>query len=46
MRTLVIDGWAVRVASSLAVLTLAAALCLALGTQQFRKQTGERVQRR
>jgi ABC-2 type transport system permease protein len=46
MRTLVIDGWAFRVAGSLAVLTLAAAICLAAGTQQFRKQTGERVQRR
>jgi ABC-2 type transport system permease protein len=45
MRTLVIDGWALRVAGSLGVLTLAAAICLAAGTQQFRKQTGERVQR-
>jgi ABC-2 type transport system permease protein len=45
MRTLVIDGWALRVAWSLAALTLAAVICLAAGTQQFRKQTGERVQR-
>ncbi|MDQ3784648.1 MAG: ABC transporter permease [Actinomycetota bacterium] len=43
MRTLVLDGWAPRVASSLAVLTLAGVICLALGTWQFRKQTGERV---
>jgi ABC-2 type transport system permease protein len=44
MRTLVIHGWAVSVAWSLAVLAIAAALCLAAGVQQFRKQTGERVQ--
>jgi ABC-2 type transport system permease protein len=44
MRTLVIDGWAPRIASSLVVLTLVAAFCLASGTQQFRKRTGERVQ--
>jgi hypothetical protein len=40
----VIDGWAPRIASSLVVLTLVAAFCLAIGTQQFRKRTGERVQ--
>jgi ABC-2 type transport system permease protein len=44
MRTLVIHGWAASVAWSLAVLAIAAALCLAAGVQQFRKQTGERVQ--
>jgi ABC-2 type transport system permease protein len=44
MRTLVIDGWAPRIAWSLVVLTLVAAFCLAIGTQQFRKRTGERVQ--
>ena len=44
MRTLVIDGWAASIFWSLAVLALAAALCLAAGVQQFRKQTGERVQ--
>jgi ABC-2 type transport system permease protein len=44
MRTLVIEGWNARVLSSLAVLTLAGAICLALGTWQFRRQTGERVQ--
>ena len=43
MRTLVLDGWEPRVAASLAVLALAGAVCLALGTWQFRKQTGERV---
>jgi ABC-2 type transport system permease protein len=44
MRTLVIDGWEPGVGTSLAVLALVAAVCLAAGTQQFRKQTGERVQ--
>ncbi len=43
MRTLLLDGWELRVAASLAVLALAGAVCLALGTWQFRKQTGERV---
>jgi ABC-2 type transport system permease protein len=44
MRTLVIRGWAGGIAWSLAVLALVAVLCLALGVQQFRRQTGERVQ--
>jgi ABC-2 type transport system permease protein len=45
MRTLVVDGWdAGAVGSSLAVLALVAVACLALGTQQFRRRTGERVQ--
>jgi ABC-2 type transport system permease protein len=44
MRTLVIRGWAVGILWSLVVLALAAALCLAAGVQQFRRQTGERVQ--
>jgi ABC-2 type transport system permease protein len=44
MRTLVIRGWAAGVAWSLAVLAFAAAVCLAAGVQQFRRQTGERVQ--
>ncbi len=43
MRTLVLNGWEPRVAASLAVLLFAGAICLALGTWQFRKQTGERV---
>lgn len=44
MRTLVIRGWTASIVWSLAVLALAAALCLAAGVQQFRRQTGERVQ--
>jgi ABC-2 type transport system permease protein len=44
MRTLVIDGWAASIAWSLVVLALVAAVCLAAGVQQFRRQTGERVQ--
>jgi ABC-2 type transport system permease protein len=44
MRTLVIRGWAASIVWSLAVLALVAALCLAAGVQQFRSQTGERVQ--
>lgn len=43
MRTLVLDGWEFQVASSLAVLSCAGGICLAMGTWQFRKQTGERV---
>jgi ABC-2 type transport system permease protein len=43
MRTLVVDGFRPGVWWSLAVLALVAALCLAAGTQQFRRQTGERV---
>jgi ABC-2 type transport system permease protein len=44
MRTLVIGGWAASILWSLVVLALAAAVCLAAGVQQFRRQTGERVQ--
>lgn len=44
MRTLVVRGWSASIAWSLAVLAVAAALCLAAGVQQFRRQTGERVQ--
>jgi ABC-2 type transport system permease protein len=43
MRTLVVDGFRPGVWWSLAVLALVAALCLAAGTRQFRRQTGERV---
>jgi ABC-2 type transport system permease protein len=43
MRTLVLEGWELRVASLLALLTLAGAICLALATRQFRKQTGDRA---
>lgn len=44
MRTLVLDGWELRVASLLVVLALVGTVCLALGTWQFRKQTGDRAQ--
>jgi ABC-2 type transport system permease protein len=44
MRTLVIVGWEPVIATSLAVLALAGAVCLAIGTREFNKQTGERVQ--
>ena len=43
IRTLVLVGWHLRIATSLAVLGLAGAVCLALGTWQFRKQTGGRA---
>jgi ABC-2 type transport system permease protein len=43
MRLLVIDGWEAGVAGSLAVLAVAAVACLGIGTQQFARQTGERV---
>ena len=43
MRVLVLDGWRAAVAASLAVLTASAAVCLWVGTQQFRRHTGERV---
>jgi ABC-2 type transport system permease protein len=44
MRTLVVDGWDAGVGWSLVVLALVAVACLAAGTRQFRKRTGERVQ--
>ncbi|MDQ3660784.1 MAG: ABC transporter permease [Actinomycetota bacterium] len=43
MRTLVIEGWSGRVLSSLGVLAIAAGICLAVGTREFRRQTGDRV---
>src|SRR5680860_857783 len=43
MRILVIDGWSGRIVSSLGILTVAAGLCLAVGTREFRRQTGDRV---
>jgi ABC-2 type transport system permease protein len=43
MRTLVLEGWEPRILLSLAALTVAGGLCLALGTWQFRKQTGDRT---
>jgi len=43
MRILVIEGWSPRVLSSLGVLVIAAGVCLAVGTREFRRQTGDRV---
>jgi len=43
MRILVIQGWSTRVLSSLGILTIAAGICLAVGTREFRRQTGDRV---
>lgn len=43
MRALVLDGWEPGVLTSLGVLALVGAGCLALGTWQFRKQTGDRA---
>ncbi len=43
MRILVIEGWSSRVLSSLGILTIAAGICLAVGTREFRRQTGDRV---
>jgi ABC-2 type transport system permease protein len=46
MRILVLDGWRVGVATSLGVLILFAAACLAVGTYEFRRHTGQRVDER
>ena len=43
MRVLVIEGWSLRVLSSLGVLSIAAVVCLGLGTREFQRQTGDRV---
>jgi ABC-2 type transport system permease protein len=43
MRTLALEGWEPRIVLSISVLTVAGGLCLALGTWQFRKQTGDRA---
>jgi ABC-2 type transport system permease protein len=43
MRLLVLDGWSSHVASSVGVLALVAAGCLAIGTYEFRRHTGQRV---
>jgi ABC-2 type transport system permease protein len=43
MRVLVIEGWSIRVLSSLGVLSIAAAICLGVGTREFHRQTGDRV---
>jgi ABC-2 type transport system permease protein len=42
MRTLVLEGWAIEVASSLGVLTLFALGSLAIATYEFVRHTGER----
>jgi ABC-2 type transport system permease protein len=43
MRVLTLDGWRTEVASSLGVLALFATIFLALGTHEFRRHTGQRV---
>lgn len=43
MRILVLDGWRAGVASALGVLGLFAAACLAVGTYEFRRHTGQRL---
>ena len=43
MRILVIEGWSGRIVSSLGILAVAAGICLAVGTREFRRQTGDRV---
>lgn len=43
MRILVLDGWSGGIASPLVILALCSAACLAIGTDQFRRQTGERI---
>jgi ABC-2 type transport system permease protein len=43
IRTLVIDGWEAKILASIGVLAFVALVCLAVGTDQFRRQTGERV---
>jgi ABC-2 type transport system permease protein len=45
IRLLVLDGWSVGVARSLGVLALFAAACLAIGTAEFRRHTGQRALR-
>jgi ABC-2 type transport system permease protein len=43
MRILVLDGWEPELASALAILGAVSALCLAIGAQQFHRQTGDRL---
>lgn len=43
MRTLVLDGWEMSVLGAIAVLALAAILCLAAGADQFLRKTADRV---
>jgi ABC-2 type transport system permease protein len=44
MRIVVIQGWTGDIVTSLLVLALVATACLAVGTYQFRRQTGERTE--
>ena len=46
MRILVLDGWRVGVVTSLGVLLLFAAASLTVGTYEFRRHTGQRVDER
>ena len=43
MRSLVVGGSEASVAGNLAVLAAFAVACLAVGTNEFRRQTGDRV---
>jgi len=43
MRIMVIEGWDVEVLGALVALAVAAVICLAAGTDQFRRQTRDRV---
>jgi ABC-2 type transport system permease protein len=43
MRAPVIEGWNADILVSLGVLLAAGLVCLAIGAQQFNKQTGDRV---
>ncbi|MFN2389976.1 MAG: ABC transporter permease [Actinomycetota bacterium] len=43
MRSLVLDGWTGAVWTSLGILSVFAAACLALGTYEFRRHTGQRL---
>jgi ABC-2 type transport system permease protein len=43
MRILVLDGWEAELAGSLSILGAVALACLAIGAQQFHRQTGERL---
>ncbi len=43
MRALVVDGFETSVATNLGFLALFSLACLAVGVDQFRRRTGERV---
>lgn len=43
MRIMVIEGWDAEVLGALVALAVAAVICLAVGTDQFRRQTRDRV---